>query len=124
MNELTLSQLEQLLERMEPAETPDVPEHRYALRRALLNSTLFERNRFYVVWTRFFLQTTSIVAGGAVIAVLVVNVLTVEIDQQARRSSVAGRAPVPIEIVSFTEKPEVRHVLEFASPSIQFATSR
>ncbi len=122
MNELMLAQLERLLERAEPDVRED-PSHRYALRRALLNSTLFERNRFYVVWTRFFMYTTSVVAGGAVVAVFAVSVLTVELEQ-ARGSSPISRQTAPVEFVSFTERPEVRHVLEFASPSMQFAASR
>lgn len=122
MNELMLAQLERLLERAEPDVQED-PSHRYALRRALLNSTLFERNRFYVVWTRFFMYTTSVVAGGAVVAVFAVSVLTVELEQ-TRGSSSISRQTVPVEFISFTERPEVRHVLEFASPSMQFAASR
>lgn len=122
MNELMLAQLERLLERAQPANVPDDPAHRYALRRALLNSTLFERNRFHIVLTRFFVYTTSVVAGGAVVAVFAVSILTVELE--ARKASVVRRVSAPIELVSFTERPEVRHVLEFASPSMQFAASR
>lgn len=123
MNEPMVAQLEGLLDRLGPVDVPEDPAHRYALRRALLNSTLFERNRFRIVWTRVFTYTTSVVAGGAVVAVLVVNVLTVELEQN-RRSPLVARPSTPVEFVSFAERPEMLHVLEFASPSTQFAASR
>lgn len=124
MNERMVVQLEQLLDRLEPTDVPEDPSHRYALRRALLNSTLFERNRFRIVWTRIFMCTTSMVAGGAVVAVLVVNVLTIELEQNRRSLAASPDRSVGVEFVSLTERPEMRQVLEFASPSVQFAASR
>jgi len=111
------------LERTQASDVPEDPSHRYALRRALLKSSFFERNRFRLVWTRFFMYTTSVVAGGAVVAILVVGVLTVELEDGRRTSVVASQA-APFEMVSFLDRPEVFQVLEFANPAVQFAASR
>jgi hypothetical protein len=147
MTELPPNNLEQLLERLGSVETPECLEHRYALRRALLNSPRFERNRFRMVWTRLFTYTATFVAGGAVVAVLVVSVMTVElrgreslVDSQESGvgstkaiesdesfvSSDASEADDPghVEFVSFTERPDLRHVLEFARPATDFAVAR
>ncbi len=135
MSEQTLQQLESLLGRMGSAETIEVdPAHCYALRRALLNSPRFERNRFRLVWTRLFVYTSTLVAGGAVAAVLVVNVLTVELTPSIAPSTVVSaqgpaqlaesKRPQSIEFVSFTDRPAVRQVLEFARPDVQLAEAR
>lgn len=137
MSEQTHVQLERLLQQMEPREVPDDAAHRYALRRALLNSSRFERNRVRVVWTRLFMYTTSLVAGGAVMAVFVVSVMTVELGEQGPvAASGFGPQVTTIELAedidrtpraefaSFAERPEVRQVLEFAKPQREFAISR
>lgn len=137
MSEQTHTQLERLLQRMEPREVPDDAAHRYALRRALLNSSRFERNRVRIVWTRLFMYTTSLVAGGAVMAVFVVSIMTVELGERGPvAASGFGPQTTTIELVeevdrtpraefaSFTERPEVRQVLEFAKPQREFAISR
>ena len=160
MPEQTLLQLEELLRRMGSVEVREDASHRYALRRALLNSTRFERNRFRIVWMRLFTYTTTMVAGGAVVAVLVVSVMSFELTDMRRSaagSSVGSARAVPVELVdettrlpavigaqsglspeaqpfvsrpavaqfaSFELRPEVRHVLEFAQPSMNFAIAR
>lgn len=124
MSEQTLQQLESLLERMGSAEPPVDSAHCYALRRALLNSPRFERNRLRVVWTRMFVYTTTLVAGGAVAAVLVVGVLTVELVPSKPAASVVRGRPSSLEFVSLADRSAVRHVLEFAQPNVQFAVSR
>lgn len=147
MAEQTLLQLEELLRRMGSVEVSEDVAHKYALRRALLNSTRFERNRFQLVWMRFFTYTTTLVAGGAVVAVLVVSVMSFElrdtrgsfgsvvVTQQAVPAPLAAAQPrssldpaeprlTPVQFASFEIRPEVRQVLEFAQPSISFAVSR
>ncbi|NBS41405.1 hypothetical protein EBS80_01985 [bacterium] len=120
---------------MGSSEPPVDSAHCYALRRALLNSPRFERNRLRVVWTRLFVYTGTLVAGGAVAAILVVNVLTVELAPSASTVApsvvrgqivpqlVEAERPSSIEFASYTDQ-NVRHALEFAKPDIQFAVSR
>ncbi len=79
MPEQTLLQIEELLRRMGSVEVSEDASHRYALRRALLNSTRFERNKNRQVWMRLFTTTTNLVVGGAVVAVLVVSVMSFEL---------------------------------------------
>lgn len=161
MPEQTLLQLEELLQRMGSVEISEDVSHKYALRRALLNSTRFERNRFQLVWMRLFTYTTTLVAGGAVVAVLVVSVMSFELSDMRRtvpgssagttartvpvqlvdvetrpaqmatdRSGLSPEAesflsrPAAVQFASFELRPEVRHVLEFAQPSINFAVAR
>lgn len=160
MPEQTLLQLEELLRRMGSVEVSEDVSHKYALRRALLNSTRFERNRFQIVWMRLFTVTTNLVAGGAVVAVLVVSVMSFEVRDGRGTSAVGAvgsQQAIPVQLVeaqprtlsismddsdgfneaepfasrpaaaqfaSFEIRPEVRHVLEFAQPSINFAVSR
>lgn len=129
MNEPTLSQLECLLERTRDANVPEDTCHRYALRRALLNSTLFERNRVRIAWTHLFVYATSVMAGSAVVAIVVVGILTVDLSDGARPgpvvASIAHEAvPIPMRLVSFPEHPTVWNVIEFARPGIEFAVSR
>lgn len=147
MPEQTLLQLEKLLQRMGSVEISEDVAHKYALRRALLNSTRFERNRFRIVWMRLFTYTTTLVAGGAVVAVLVVSVMSFElqdirgaaapvgaqrttpaqlVDAQTRSmpEPVVPRS-TPVQFASFEFRPEVQNVLEFATrPSINFAVAR
>jgi len=79
MPEPTLLQLEELLRRMGSVEVSEDVAHKYALRRALLNSTRFERNKNRQVWMRLFTITTNMVVGGAIVAVLVVSVMSFEL---------------------------------------------
>ncbi|MEI6511321.1 MAG: hypothetical protein WCO25_04750 [Candidatus Uhrbacteria bacterium] len=161
MPEQTLLQLEELLRRMGSVEVTEDVTHKYALRRALLNSTRFERNRFRLVWMRFFTYSTTLVAGGAIVAVLVVSVMSFELPDMRRSApgpsagSSVRIAPIQlvdmgaregqsvierpglspeaepfvsrstsVQFASFELRPEVRHVLEFAQPSISFAVAR
>ncbi len=161
MPEQTLLQLEELLQRMGSVEVAEDVAHKYALRRALLNSTRFERNRFRLVWMRFFTYSTTLVAGGAIVAVLVVSVMSFElpdmrhpgsgtssvpaartvpvrlVDVKSSQEQIAPERsglsyeaepflsrPAPVQFASFELRPEVRHVLEFAQPSINFAVAR
>ncbi len=148
MPEQAMLQLEELLRRMGSVEVAEDASHKYALRRALLNSTRFERNRFQLVWMRLFTVTTNLVVGGAVVTVLVVSVLSFEVRDERGISSVGAvgaQRTIPVQLVeaeprslpetfvsqpavaqfaSFEIRPEVRHVLEFAQPSISFAVSR
>lgn len=160
MPEQTLLQLEELLRRMGSVEVSEDASHRYALRRALLNSTRFDRNKTRQVWMRFFTTTTNLVVGGAVVAVLVVSVMSFEfrdgrgaavvpsvgpqravsvqlVEAQPPVISIPQEDPEELEaaeqfasrptiaqFASFELRPEVRHVLEFAQPSINFAVSR
>ncbi len=138
MSEQKLPQIALLLERMGSIEIQTDTRHQYALRRALLNSPRFERNRLRLVWTRFFVYTGTLVAGSAVAAVLVVNVLTVELAPSrssgpsgssaplSRASSqlVEAERPGTVRLSSFAQRPDVWQVLEFAKPDLQFAVSR
>lgn len=147
MPEPTLSQIEELLRRMGSVDVSEDVSHKYALRRALLNSTRFERNRFQLVWMRIFTYTTTLVAGGAVVAVLVVSVMSVELRDMHGASVPVAEAsmqiptqlaearadllpepavfrPTVAQYASFEIRPEVRSVLEFAQPSMSFAISR
>jgi hypothetical protein len=123
MNEVTLGQIERLLTPRAPDDYPENLEHRYALRRALLNSSLFERNRVCIVWTRAFMATTLVVAGGAVGVVLAVNVLTLELREPRDTTFVRQRAR-QAEFVSIVDRPEVRHALDYRLLSASFVTAR
>lgn len=93
------------------------------------------------------MYTTSFVAGGAMVAVLVVGVLTIELREVDGSSTiVAGQQSVDeqvqvvelhpeqeysnpdsvskVEFASFTEQPEVQHILEFARPATFSASTR
>ncbi len=149
MPEQTLLQIEELLRRMGSVEVSEDASHRYALRRALLNSTRFERNKNRQVWMRLFTTTTNLVVGGAVVAVLVVSVMSFELRDgrgaavvpfggaqksvsvqlaEAQSPPLAGShlmaGPPVVQFASFEIRPEVRQVLEFAQPSVSFAVSR
>lgn len=135
MSEQALQQLESLLEQMGSAEPPVDSAHCYALRRALLNSPRFERNRLRLVWTRLFFYTGTLALGGAVAVILVVNVLTVELAPASSSGVpavvrepmvpqlVEAERPASIEFASYAGS-GVRHAFEFAAPDIQFAVSR
>lgn len=110
MPEQTLLQLEELLQRMGSVEISEDVAHKYALRRALLNSTRFERNRFQLVWMRLFTYSTTLVAGGAVVAVLVVSVMSFELPDMRRSASgsAAGTVTrtVPVQLVDMETRTE------------------
>ncbi len=68
--------IEQLLERLAVAEAPEDTAHRYALRRALLNSRAASAP--ITLWTRLFAFTGTLVVGGVSAGAVVVTVLLVE----------------------------------------------
>lgn len=148
MKEQTLLQIECILEQAGSVEVADDVAHRYALRRALLNSPRFEQHRIRIVWTRLFTYTTTLVAGGAVIAVMVVSIMTVELretavvaahvqDQLAQdqafslkagsfeaEAEAVEAADTSVHFASFEDQPDMRQVLEFARPDVEFAVVR
>jgi hypothetical protein len=75
--------LEELLERLGSKEAPIDCEHRYALRRALLNSPYFESHRQTQKWTRVFGYATSALAGGMAVMIVVVSLQVVYTFSQA-----------------------------------------
>ena len=72
MHQRKLLNLEELLERLGSDEIPGDTHHRYALRRALLNSKYFEANLIRHKFYQWFTLGTSLLAGGAVVAVFIV----------------------------------------------------
>lgn len=150
MKEQTLLQIECILEQAGSVEVADDVAHRYALRRALLNSPRFEQHRIRIVWTRLFTYSTTLVAGGAVIAVMVVSIMTVELretavvaarvqDQLAQdqafslkagsfeaeaEAEAVEAADTSVHFASFEDQPNMRQVLEFARPDVEFAVVR
>lgn len=108
--------LEELLERVGSHEVPGDTKHRYALRRALLRSRYFETNRATAKAMRIFGMTTSIVAGGAVIAVFVLAIRVSVPQINAGSAKVAKEAPSlmpPLEMVSIDESlAEMREIAE------------
>lgn len=140
MNEQTLPQFERFLERAGSIEIVDDAAHRYALRRALLNSPRFEQHRFRIVWTRLFTYTTTLVAGGALMTVMVVSIMTVELRETASVAAVSipsedveaievaeavEASYAPVHFASFEEQGnDMRQVLEFARPDVEFAVVR
>lgn len=147
-----LPKLEQFLEQLGSKETPGDTRHRYALRRALLNSSVFESNRVAARWYHVWTVTSSVVTGGVVVAVIVVSVVswsgapdvsvaaasaedTVEVaddvqpdDQYRDEQVLAAAAPseeVPaVSMAAFSDLVPVEPVVHFMRAPIDFAISR
>jgi hypothetical protein len=86
--------LEQLLEEFAAKETPVDARHRYALRRALMNSSQFESNAATLaIWTHWMAATGTVLAGSAVAAVFVVSVRIADMGA-IRNASAAAQVPV------------------------------
>ncbi len=92
------------------------------------------------------MYTTSFVAGGAMVAVMVVGVLTIELREGRGSTTVVADIQLPVQAVfeeepvsitdafiaestsskvefaSFSDRPEVQHILQFARPAT-FATA-
>ena len=77
MNGCNPINLELLLEQLGSVEAAGDPRHRYNLRRVLMHSRCFERNRLFFRCLDIFSWTTSVVAGSAIV---VACVLVVTID--------------------------------------------
>lgn len=71
MKSFTKEQLEGMIERANAIEVPECDEHRYALRRKLLNSTYFDEHRN--IMRRRAMLFVPVVASGFAVAVLFVG---------------------------------------------------
>ncbi len=72
--------IEQLLEHLAVGNVPEDTSHRYALRRALLNSRM--ANSPLTIWTRFFAFTGTLVVGGVSAGAVVVMVMLVVVPPE------------------------------------------
>lgn len=82
--------LDQLLERLGSDEAPGDSKHRYALRRALLNSPVFEPSERSERRSLLFGATASLMAGGMMVAVLAVGGGVLEDAVMDRAQAVQG----------------------------------
>ncbi|MFC1788075.1 hypothetical protein ACFLZY_02545 [Patescibacteria group bacterium] len=67
MNQQNQLKIEELLESLGSEETPGDTSHRYALRRAILNSPHFEKNQSNFGWDFVYGLTGSVAVGGLVV---------------------------------------------------------
>lgn len=98
--------LEQLLEQFAADEVPADTRHRYALRRALLNSEQFESNASaQAMWGQWMAATGTVLASGAAVAVFVVSVKIA--DVAAVRNATARAVPVQQSVAEAPAAPRV-----------------
>ncbi|MCX6714748.1 MAG: hypothetical protein NTX72_02960 [Candidatus Uhrbacteria bacterium] len=95
MNTYSKEQLEQLFEQTGTMNIPECDEHRYALRRKLLNSSYFNEHRNAM--RRRAMLFVPVVASGFAVAVLFVGTHTMpalNVDVATEQTEIAG-APDP-----------------------------
>jgi hypothetical protein len=111
--------LHDLFERLGAEEIPGDSEHRYALRRALLNSRYFAPGQPAVFWMRVVELATPVVAGGIVVTAVVLVFQWSAFGHGS--ASVVATAEAPIELASETDHEELAIAEEAPEAEPSFA---